>query len=182
MKRAIVTPPILAADALDELKAWLAITTTGEDGQLTALLKSALDMFEAFTGQMPLECTCKEMLIATGSWQRLATTPVQAVTGLEGQIGAGPAIGIPTGAYAIELDADGGARVLIRDPGDAERFSVTFIAGMASEWSLLPEAVRHGVMRLAAHTYRQRDAEGNGPVPPASIAALWRPWRRMRLT
>lgn len=182
MKRAIVTPPTLAAEALDELKAWLAITTTGDDGPLEGLLKSALEMFEAFTGQMPLEATCKEMLPATGEWQRLSTLPVQAIIGLEGQNGADPAFGIPTASYAFDLDADGSALVRLHDPALAERFAVTFIAGMASGWSALPEAVRHGVMRLAAHNYRQRDTDAGGPVPPASIAALWRPWRRMRLT
>lgn len=181
MKRAIVTPPILAADALDELKAWLAITTTGDDGPLAALLRSALDMFEAFTGQMPLECTCKEMLAATGDWQRIATRPVQAMVNVEAYDGAGQATAIPATGYDLELDPDGGGRVRISNPAAATRIAVTFIAGIADQWSLLPEAVRHGILRLAAHNYRQRDADAGGPIPPASIAALWRPWRRMRL-
>lgn len=182
MKRAIVTPPNLAADALDELKAWLAITTTGDDGPLAALLKSALEMFEAFTGQMPLECTCKEILAPTGDWQCLSTRPVQAIVEVEGMNGTSPAFAIANTGYAIELDPDGGARVRIHDPAIAERIGVYFIAGMAGQWSLLPEAVRHGIMRLAAHNYRQRDNDAGGPVPPASIAALWRPWRRIRLS
>jgi hypothetical protein len=45
----------------------------------------------------------------------------------------------------------------------------------------LPEGIRQGALRLAAHQYRERDVDAPQPVPPAAVAALWRPWRRMRL-
>jgi hypothetical protein len=38
------------------------------------------------------------------------------------------------------------------------------------------------VVRLAADAYRRRDGDGAGSQPPTAVAALWRPWRRMRLT
>ena len=53
---------------------------------------------------------------------------------------------------------------------------------LADEWAQVPQAVRHGVIRLAAHLYRQRDTEGDSTTPPIAVAALWRPWRRLRLT
>ena len=49
----------------------------------------------------------------------------------------------------------------------------------AAEWSALDEALRHGIVRFAAHQYRERD-EGTAPLP-AAIAALWRPYRPVRL-
>ena len=60
MKRAIVTPAEMAGAALDELKSWLAITTTRDDACLVTLLHAALDMCEAFTGLMPLAAICEE--------------------------------------------------------------------------------------------------------------------------
>ena len=46
----------------------------------------------------------------------------------------------------------------------------------------LPDAIRHGVIRLCAHQHRGRDDERKAAaVPPSVVAALWRPWRRMRL-
>jgi uncharacterized phiE125 gp8 family phage protein len=52
---------------------------------------------------------------------------------------------------------------------------------MAPDWTGLPEALRQGVVRLAAHFYTHRTAaEDEGP--PAAVTALWRPWRRMRLS
>ena len=47
--------------------------------------------------------------------------------------------------------------------------------------TLLNGALRHGIIRLAAHQHRERETSGPGPLPPAAIAALWRPWRRMRM-
>ena len=48
-------------------------------------------------------------------------------------------------------------------------------------WADLPESLRHGVVRLAAHHFRQRESDSTLLMPPAAIAALWRPWRRMRV-
>ena len=54
-------------------------------------------------------------------------------------------------------------------------------AGLAADWAGLPDGLRHGVIRLAAHHYRERDAASAAASPPAAVAALWRPWRAMRL-
>jgi uncharacterized phiE125 gp8 family phage protein len=181
MKRVIITPPVLAPAALGELKDWLAITTPRDDAALTHLLGAALEMAEAFTGQMPLAATCEEVLPATGCWQTLATRPVQAITGIEGIPAEGARFALAPADYAIELDADGGALVRVLRPGSAGRVAVRFTAGMTSDWSELPEGIRHGALRLAAHHYRQRDLDAVQPAPPAAVAALWRPWRRMRV-
>jgi len=181
MKRAIIAPPALAPAALDELKAWLAITTSSEDSTLTALLNAALETCEAFTGLMPLEAGCEEVLPADTCWRALQTRPVQAVTGVEGIPPEGARFALAPADYAIDLDADGGAHVRIVNPGAAGRVAVRFTAGLAPDWAGLPDGVRHGVIRLAAEAYRRRDGEGQGLSPPAAIVALWRPWRRMRV-
>jgi uncharacterized phiE125 gp8 family phage protein len=61
------------------------------------------------------------------------------------------------------------------------RLVVRFAAGMAVDWDTLPDGLRHGIVRLAAHLFRQRDANEVLPAPPAAVAALWSPWRRLRL-
>ena len=53
--------------------------------------------------------------------------------------------------------------------------------GSRRSGTALPEGLRQGVIRLAAHHYRERDMRRAHAVPPAAVAALWRPWRRMRL-
>lgn len=182
MKRAIITPAELAPAALDELKDWLAITTPRDNASLTTLLRAALEMCEAFTGQMPLAALCEEVLPVDGCWQALTTRPVQAIDGIEGIPAEGERVTLAPADYAFELEADGSALVRVLQPGTATRVAVRFTAGMAAEWAELPEGVRHGIVRLAAHHYRQRDLDAVAAVPPAAVAALWRPWRRMHLT
>lgn len=181
MMRTILVAPVLAPEALEELKNWLAISTTQDDVSLTALLASAVEMCEAFTRQMPLESQCEEMLPATHDWQRLSTYPVQAITGVEQVLTDGTRNALAAGAYAMDLTADGGARIRVLSPSISGRIAARFTAGIAPSWATLPDGLRHGIIRLAAHSYRQRDLDAAKPVPPAAVAALWSPWRRLRL-
>lgn len=182
MKRAIVTPPVLPPAALAELKQWLGITTARDDAPLVQLLRAALDMCEAFTGSLPLELLCEEVLPVASSWAVLGTRPVQAITAAWAIADNGTRTALAPGTFAVELDGDGNGHVLVTDAGGARRVAVRFTAGIAPDWLSLPEALRHGVIRLAAHQHRMREGDGEGPVPPAAVAALWRPWRRLRLS
>ena len=181
MMRTILVPATLAGTALDALKAWLAIGTTHDDATLTRLLRASLDTFEAFTGLMALETTCEQIHPAHAGWTCLVTRPVQAISQVEGIPADGARFMFAAADYAIDLDADGGGRVRLIRQGAAGRIAVRFTAGLASDWDALPEAIRHGVTRLAAHHFRARDDGQAASEPPAAVAALWRPWRLMRL-
>src|SRR5690606_9630510 len=167
--------------ALGELKAWLGITISGDDAALTALLRASLETFEAFTGAMPLAALCEEIMPASTAWQWLASRPVQAVTWVEGIPAEEARFAIPVEDYAVDLSADGGAMFRLMRQGTAGRVAVRFSAGLAADWEALPDGLRHGVLRLAAHHYRQRESDAPPAVTPAAVAALWRPWRRMRV-
>ena len=181
MKRVIVVPADLAGAALDELKAWLAISTPADDAALVALLRAALDTCEAFTGTMPLEAECEETLPADTGWHMLAARPVQSITQVDTLADDGTRAPLAVGDYAVDLDADGTGRVqLLRRPATG-RVTVRFTAGMASDWSGLPDGMRHGTLRLAAHHYRHRNEGSEAGTPPSAVVALWQPWRRMRL-
>jgi uncharacterized phiE125 gp8 family phage protein len=181
MKRAIVAPATLAPAALAELKEWLGVTNSSEDASLTALLRGALETCEAFTGTMPLTAGCEEVLPVSADWQAIATRPIIAMTGVAGIDHAGTRLALASSAYAFEFRADGTGWVRMLDPGLAERIAVSFTAGLAGAWSALPDGLRHGVIRLAAHNYRLRESGEAGQMPPAAVAALWRPWRGLRL-
>jgi uncharacterized phiE125 gp8 family phage protein len=181
MKRAMIVPPVLADAALAELKDWLAITTTRDDAALTALLRAALDTCEAFTGLMPLESTCEEVLRSTYDWQGIAASPVIAITGVEQRATDGTHISLPVDRYLIDITAQGCGRVRLTRAIAETRVVVRFDAGLSPDWASLPEGLRHGVIRLAAHQYRDRDTGEADHAPPRAVAALWQPWRRMRL-
>lgn len=53
-------------------------------------------------------------------------------------------------------------------------------AVLGDDWAELPPGLNEGIIRFAAHLYRERDG-AISREPPAAVAALWRPWRELRL-
>ncbi|MET1755032.1 phage head-tail connector protein [Novosphingobium sp. RD2P27] len=181
MNRVILTPATLPSSALAELKQWLGITFAADDAPLQRLLSAALEACEGFTGTMPLEQICEQVLDSRGCWQALATRPVQAMLAVERVAEDGTRVTLAPDDYDVELHAGGTGYVRVLSPKCPGRIAVRFTAGLATEWDLLPESLRHGIVRLAAHQHRERESAGASSLPPASVAALWRPWRRVRL-
>lgn len=169
------SPAPSQAVSLDEVKAYLRIGHAEEDALLAGLVRSATALCEAFTGQALIARAVAETLPAAAEWRRLSVTPVRMVEGMED---AGGGV-MPVDSYAVDIDrnGDGWVRAGAVAPG---RVTVKYQAGIASDWNGLPEALRQGIIRLVAHMHAHRDG-GDAVSPPAAVAALWRPWRRMRL-
>lgn len=169
-------PPI----PLAELKAFLRIATSEEDALLAGLIRAAADICEAFTGRALIARAVEEILAASTAWARLGAAPVTAIESAAELAADGTATALAAGDYGVDIDSAGEGWVrLLRAVGE-KRITVTYRAGMATDPNGLPESLRHGVVRLAAHLYTLRErSEGAGP--PAAVTALWRPWRRLRL-
>ncbi len=182
MKRAVIVPPDLSGDPLDALKSWLAISTSHEDGALVDLLGAALDLCEAFIGQTPLQAEYESILPVLARWQTLAARPVVAITAVEGAPVDGERFALDLTDYEIEINprSEGCVRVL-RSIGTS-RIAVRYTAGLAVEWGQLPDALKHGIIRLAAASYRSRGEDSVLATMPSAVAALWQPWRQVRLT
>ncbi len=172
-------PVAPGAAALAEAKAHLRIVGADEDALVLRLLASAAGLCEAFTGQVLIRRQFSELLPRNQIWQRLGRTPVAAITGVEEANVDGSAVAIGAADYAIDIDANGDGWVRVLRAGSG-RVRVRYEAGMAADWGGVPEALRQGALRLAAHLYTHRAAAGD-EGPPAAVTALWRPWRRMRL-
>jgi hypothetical protein len=82
--------------------------------------------------------------------------------------------------YAVDIGAGGTGKVCFTGADAVRRLLVDYRAGMAADWADLPAAVRQGAVRLVAHLHAHRDEAGDAG-PPAAVAALWRPFRRVRL-
>lgn len=169
---------VAGAGALAEVKAFLRVEGDAEDEAIARLIAAAIGHGEAFTGRIFLVRAVWETLPARACWQRLVATPVRGIVSVEGLDAAGGAVALPVGASAIDVDAGGDGWV--RVTGVTGRVRVHAQAGIAADWSALPEPLRQGCVRLAAHLFTHRDAADEG-APPAAVAALWRPWRRIRL-
>lgn len=180
MPRTIISPPDLSGAPLAELKQWLAIATAREDALLARLLAAAHETCERFTGLMPLECTVEERLDPRAGWLTLATRPVRAITAVSWWEPDAAAAPLDAAAWNQAIAADGSAQLDLAVPAGEGQFIVRLTAGLAAGWATLPPALAEGIIRLAAHGYRSRDM-GDAGDPPAAVAALWRPWRRLRL-
>lgn len=166
------------AGAVAAVKAYLRIETGAEDALIARLASVAMAHGEQFLRRMLIARTVHEDRRADAGWQRLGAGPVSAITGVEALAVDGTTAALAPTAYAIDVDASGDGWV--RTIGQNGRVRVTYSAGLAADWSALPDPIAQGVVRLAAHLFTHRDDGGEG-APPAAIAALWRPWRRLGL-
>lgn len=173
-----LTPAEAVPVAIAELRAWLRIEAGGErDAELGAALRTASEMCEAYLGSVLIRRRLRERIAADGQWQGLALAPVQAIEAVSAIDAAGALSLIPLADHAVDIDGAGRGWVKVAAGHGARRVAVDYVAGAATDWNAIPEPVRHGILRLAAHLRMDGDA-----APPASVTALWRPWRAMRLT
>jgi len=158
---------------LAECKAALRLERDDEDAVIAGQIRTAMALCEAFTGQWLIEREGEQRLARDLAWQRLTVVPVVQVSG----VNAGAAA--LADGWEAEVTADGTGWVrLVRLPDGA--VAARFRAGMAPDWNGVPEPLRAGIVRLVSHFFTHRDAADAGP-PPAAVAALWRPWRRLAI-
>ena len=180
MQRTIVQPPVPGSAALAELKHWLGISRPNDDAALTGLLETSLTVCEAFTGKAPLRQTVEEIIPLSASWQELTARPVRELTAAAVIAADGTRAAVTALSESLEWRIAGSACLRVTGPLEGESLALTLVVGIASDWAGLPSPLRHGISRLAAHHYRDREGKA-GAVPPASVTALWRPWREVRL-
>lgn len=177
MASGIEAPP---AAAVAEARAYLRIEGGEEEGLLAMLVATGMALCERFTGLALIEAPRRvAMAVAPGAWRRLPVAPVRAITAVAAIDAAGIEQALAPADHAVDIDAAGEGWVRVTAPV-AGRIAVDFVAGMAPDWAGLPAPLRQGVVRLAAHLHAHRD-EADDAGPPAAVAALWRPWRRVRL-
>lgn len=170
-----ILPPGVAPVAIEEAKAFLRIVDGSEDALIAGFIRAATGLAEAFTGQALIVRDVAETALVAPTWQRLKTAPCVAIAAIDAFGGA-----TPGPAYESDIDLSGNGWVRIIDPRGSARVTVRYRAGLAADWNGVPEPLRLGIVRLVSHFHAHRDAADAGG-PPAAVAALWRPWRRLRL-
>ncbi len=175
---ALVLPPEAAGAAKD----YLRVERPDEDALIAGLVAAAAELCEGFVGRALLARGFAETIPAGRKWRRLTLGPVRAIVSVEALPAEGPAQALASPAYGIDIDAQGDGWVRLTAPGEIRRIRIGYEAGLAGDWADLPAALRQGILRLAAHFYTHRAPEGSrAGEPPAAVAALWRPFRRVRL-
>lgn len=174
-------PAEAIAGAVGAARGFLRMDGAGEQELLERLAASAILIGEAFTGTVFIARESVETIAADGEWRMLDAAPVTAITDLSGLGADGAALGegaIPITSWSVDIDPNGLGWVRVTQAGDAVRAAVTCAAGIAATWDDLPAPLAQGVTALVAHLFADRSGREQ---PPASVSALWRPWRRMRI-
>lgn len=185
MRPRIVSPAQVGGTALAELKDWLGISRPQDDTMLANLLTTSLAMCEAYTGQTPLQQTIEERLPTRSGRYHILSRPFDRALTVEiiGQNGSRSPLA--QDSYEVEMEAPGNACFTLKSDFEGQAIAVTARVGIATTWQTIPSALRQGLIRLAAFHYQDRvrpSASGKDLMPPpASVTALWRPWRDVRL-
>jgi uncharacterized phiE125 gp8 family phage protein len=159
---------------LSELQAFLRVETGEEEALLAGLLRSASEVCETFLNQALLSRGFQATVPGGPGWTLLQLQPVQTITSVH-RSASGEML--PQEGYRCDIDYEGRGLVAGLPPG--ETYVVSGTAGMASDANAVPEPIRQGILRLAAHMFANRDGEA-GPLP-AAVTVLWRPFRRAGL-
>jgi uncharacterized phiE125 gp8 family phage protein len=173
-------PLVLPPEAAGEAKSWLRAVHGEDDDSIAALVQGAVELCERFTARVLLARGVRQTLRARPGWLRLGRNPVRSIGAVETIEPDGTAVPIAADRYAIDIDSNGDGWIRLEAGVSATRIRVSYEAGLAAAWTDLPQALRHGVIRLATHFYALRSGT-TGDSPPASVTALWRPYRRLGL-
>jgi uncharacterized phiE125 gp8 family phage protein len=180
MQTECIEPALLSATALIEAKALLRLETVDEEALLAAQLRAALDMAEDFTGSIWLAATYREKR-ALAREIILRKRPFMQLTGLRVLYANGSEAALDPSLQDTQVSDHGEA--LLRLPEsvlDGNALLISYRAGGFADWTLLPDGLRMGVLRMAAHLFAWRD-EAGAPGVPNAVAALWRPYKQLRL-
>lgn len=165
--------------SLDEARSWLRLGASVDDAVVAGLIRAAASICESFVGQWLMIREAEEVVAVTGSQIRLAVRPVAGIEAVTLLSAAGGESEVAEAKLGLRISSDGTGWLSIADTGDADRARIRYRAGMAPDVNGIPEAIRHGILRMMQHLHTARDGEAG--APPAMIAALWQPWRRVGL-
>ena len=171
-------PAGVVASAAAAAKAYLRLVGDEEAEVLARCAGAALALAEAFCGQALVRRTIEDVVGGAGGWQRLGSMPVVSIAGVTGLPADGTPFVLGIEDYGIDIAADGTGWVRVLRSGAVGRVAVSYVAGLAVDWDGLPEPIAQGVAMLAAHLFEKR---ADTVAPPAAVAALWRPYRRLQL-
>jgi len=165
---------------MSEAQAYVRIETGEEEAVLAGLIRTASALCEAFINQTVIARDFEIDVPASGCWERIPLTPVRTIGEVNGVDASGVSAPLPAAGYSVDIDSSGDGWVRALQANGAARLRVSGTAGMANDENGVPEPMRQGVLRLVAHLFTARDGEGG--EPPAAVTALWRPYRRLRLS
>ena len=196
--------------SLGELKAQLRLEDdqVQEDALLMALLRSAVESCERFTGRALMSQTwtlfrdawpgAPEAVLYDGvtvapssevptGGIALPKPPLQSVVHVKTYDEADAATIWDAGNYFVDVAREPGRIVARRGRSlplptrAANGIEIRFVAGYGDDPADVPEALRQGLLMSAAHLYERRGDDPQNAARQSGAVGLWRPFRVLRL-
>jgi uncharacterized phiE125 gp8 family phage protein len=170
----LVTPPEYEPLTLAEVKLFLRVDGSEEDGLIIQMLSAAREKLEAWLRKSLLTQTWElTQRITPQLTVRLPMSPIQTVN----QVQVVPLSGATTLTVADYHYLPESQEIQLNAGLDAERVVVQYVAGYVDA-SQIPAALRHALLHLISHYYHHREAVGE---IPAEIKRMVADYREVRI-
>lgn len=187
-----LTAPAVEPLGLAETKLHLRLDGDDEDALVLALIKAARECAEAETRRALIRRDFRLWLDAWPAGRRaveLPLPPLAAISEVTLYDAEGVASPFGAGAWLADIVGEPGRLVLRAGTPppvperEANGIAVRFTAGYGPAAGDVPEALRRGMALLVGHLFESREAGAAGTVEqlPFGVAALWAPFRRLKL-
>jgi uncharacterized phiE125 gp8 family phage protein len=165
--------------SLNEARDWLRLGPGDNDAAVSALIRAAANLCEAFTGRMLIVREVVEEQIVIAAPLRLSKQPVGAVLDVVLLDSPGAPHILAASAWTVRRGSGEVAELVwLTPPPPGQRVRVRYAAGLAVSPSDVPEALRQGILRLVQHWHFSGADDARLPT---IVTALWTPWRRLSL-
>lgn len=182
-----LTGPAEEPVTIAEARAYLRLDGEDDDAVVAACVTAARQACESFTGRSLISQSWQLYL---DRWPEgavvLPRPPLQTVTAINVYDSDGAATALDPGDFWVD-GAGAPARLIAKSstvlPQPGRRLGgieITYDAGYGPGWNDVPQALRQGMLMAVADFYEHRSAETASGLP-AAIAALWQPYRVVRL-
>lgn len=184
----LVTPPALEPVTIADVRAFLRISTDGEDDILRRLIAAAREIIEAETGLSLIDQTWR---LRVDRWPRsgrlaLFKYPVKMVTTVVAYRPDGTAISFSPEEFVLHHSRRPQRLYMAQYPDAAEfvGLEVDFVAGFGESGVEVPDALKQAILTLVAHLYESRagvDADAAQRSFPPVIGQMIDSWKRVSL-
>ncbi|MFM9976095.1 MAG: head-tail connector protein [Beijerinckiaceae bacterium] len=189
MRRYILNSPAVEPLSLPEIKRWLRVDHSDDDGLILGLIKAARERIEARTGRALMAQSWRIILDRWPGDGRilLPLMPVLSVPAVQISDTAGVLLPLAPTTYRLEPGSEPPLLAVtgVPQPGrDRNGIEIDVVAGYGLSGEDCPEALRQAMRLLVSEAYERRgpDQAENRRAPIAvEIEALISPYRSIRL-
>ncbi len=186
-----MTPILLAGPALeplslDEMRVYLRLETSEEDGLVLSLIKAARNAVEQGARRALIAQKWRLRLprLPREATLRLPISPILSLDAVRSFDALGNPVLLDLALFQLDGSTLCLSPSLLSANGSGGPVEIDLTAGFGTQATDVPDALRQAMRMLVAHYYEHRaDALHEEHVAhfPAAIAAAVAPWRRMRI-